>query len=109
MVNERYAVIRDGVVENVVVWDGESDWSPPEGALLVQSDEAGPGDGYDGKAFTRPEPAPADPPQPTIEEKYAALLAVVTQLAPDVVAADPILAGGEEMPLGEVPLVPRTA
>jgi len=30
-----WAVVRDGVVENTVVWDGESAWSPPDGADLV--------------------------------------------------------------------------
>lgn len=58
---QRYAVVRDGVVENVVVWDGESDWQPPEGTTLVLSDEAGPGDTHDGKTFTPPEPPTPDP------------------------------------------------
>jgi hypothetical protein len=30
-----YAVVRDGVVENIVVWDGEAEWSPPEGCEVV--------------------------------------------------------------------------
>jgi len=30
-----YAVVRDGVVENVIVWDGQSAWSPPDGTTLV--------------------------------------------------------------------------
>jgi hypothetical protein len=29
-----WAVIADGVVSDVVVWDGESDWTPPEGTTL---------------------------------------------------------------------------
>lgn len=29
-----WAVIRDGLVENTVVWDGESDWTPPDGTIL---------------------------------------------------------------------------
>ena len=29
-----WAVIRDGLVEAVVVWDGESAWTPPEGTIL---------------------------------------------------------------------------
>jgi len=30
-----YAVVRDGLVENTVVWDGESDWTSPDGTELV--------------------------------------------------------------------------
>jgi hypothetical protein len=30
-----WGVIRDTLVEGVVVWDGESDWTPPEGTVLV--------------------------------------------------------------------------
>jgi len=30
-----HAVIDAGVVVNTVVWDGESDWTPPEGTVLV--------------------------------------------------------------------------
>jgi hypothetical protein len=30
----RWAVIRDALVENTVLWDGESDWTPPEGSIL---------------------------------------------------------------------------
>lgn len=41
---QRYAVVQDGVVTNVVLWDGVSDWQPPEGATLVQSDTLQAGD-----------------------------------------------------------------
>ncbi|MDT6993899.1 hypothetical protein [Burkholderia cenocepacia] len=34
-----YAVVSNGVVENVVVWDGESDWQPPENATLIELPE----------------------------------------------------------------------
>ena len=30
-----YAVVRDGVVENIIVWDGETEWSPPEGCEVI--------------------------------------------------------------------------
>jgi len=40
----RYAIVRDsdGLIENVVVWDGETQWSPPSGTtgVLDSSDEA---------------------------------------------------------------------
>lgn len=33
--NQRYAVIQklDDIVVNVIVWDGESDWLPPDGTF----------------------------------------------------------------------------
>lgn len=34
----RYVVIRDGVVENVIIWDGVTDWTPPEGCTVERSD-----------------------------------------------------------------------
>jgi hypothetical protein len=36
----RWALVVDGVVVQVIVWDGVSDYEPPAGATLVQSDEA---------------------------------------------------------------------
>lgn len=77
---QRYAIVRDGTTENVVVWDGESEWSAPEGTLLVQSDEAAPGDIYDGKTFTRPE-AVITEIAPTAEEQIDVLTAQVALLA----------------------------
>ena len=40
-----YAIVNAGTVENIVVWDGEADWSPPEGTELVELGDrpAGPG------------------------------------------------------------------
>jgi predicted Zn-dependent protease len=43
----------------------------------------------------RVEAQPDQTQPPTIEEKYAALLAVVQKLAPDAVAASPVLSQGE--------------
>ncbi|CAM5772031.1 hypothetical protein LMIY3S_03707 [Labrys miyagiensis] len=50
----RYAVIENGIVVNAIIWDGESEWSPPEGQQVVQSDAATIGDSYDGTSFTPP-------------------------------------------------------
>lgn len=87
MMNEqRYAVVRDGVVENVVMWGGESAWAPPEGTVLVKADDASPTDLYDGKTFTRsaPQAEPEPPaPQPTIED----ILAVLPKESLDLLAA----------------------
>lgn len=51
----RYAIIRDGRVENVAEWDGDrNSWSPPEGSVAVPSDTAGLGDDFDGLTFSKP-------------------------------------------------------
>lgn len=31
-----YAVVTNGIVDNIVVWDGSSDWMPPIGSVLVE-------------------------------------------------------------------------
>lgn len=52
-----YAVVREGVVENVVEWDGESDWNPPEGSVAIMlkpGETTGPGWAYDGDIYTPP-------------------------------------------------------
>lgn len=41
---QRYAVVENGIVINVVLWDGTTTWQPPEGATLVRSDTLGTGD-----------------------------------------------------------------
>lgn len=56
----RYAVVRDGIVENVILWDGERPWQPPEGTTAVAcATEVSIGWIYDGDAF---QPPPDDPP-----------------------------------------------
>lgn len=61
----RYALIHDGIVKNVIEWDGNTEtWSPSEGtvAIAVDSDTmVGPGFFYDGSTFVQPvviEPVP---------------------------------------------------
>jgi hypothetical protein len=36
----RYAIIKNNVVENTIVWDGVTPYTPPEGTILVASDTA---------------------------------------------------------------------
>lgn len=62
--SDRYAVIDDAtqVVVNVVLWDGENDWTPPEGCTAVQSDVADIGDTYEDGEFIPPPPSPDEPP-----------------------------------------------
>ena len=56
-IDKRWVVINaSNIVVNVVVWDGETGWSPPEGCIVVNSDHGQLGDVYDAGQFTRPEP-----------------------------------------------------
>lgn len=32
---KKYAIVRNNIVENVVLWDGVSEWGHPEGCDLV--------------------------------------------------------------------------
>lgn len=58
-----WALIKDNIVENVIAWDGESEWSPPAGCLCVETTSVdpapGPGWSYDG-AFFPPPSAPEE-------------------------------------------------
>lgn len=55
----RYALIKDGVVENIAVWDGESELEHHDGFSLVQSDIAGIGWNYsDGEFYPPAEQVP---------------------------------------------------
>ncbi len=40
----RYAVIEDGVVVNIIVWDGESEYDPGDGVTLVEAGDYNIGD-----------------------------------------------------------------
>ena len=52
----RYAIVADGVVTSVTLWDGESEWTPPEGSTAVEcGDDVATGWTYDGTDFTAPE------------------------------------------------------
>ena len=63
-----YAVVKDGVVENIIVWDGQAAFSV-EGAELVEAtDNARIGGTYDG-SFHYVEPPV---PEPTAEQVAAA-------------------------------------
>ena len=53
-----YAIVENGVVTNLIVWDGDTDtWSPPEGSTAVLVPTGGFVDIeylYDGTAFSAP-------------------------------------------------------
>lgn len=67
----QYAIVNDstGLVENIIIWDGVSDWSAPDGFEVVQSDVAGIGWSYGDKQFVAPDLPPL--PIPTAEEILA--------------------------------------
>ncbi|WP_089617479.1 hypothetical protein [Escherichia coli] len=51
----KYAVVKDGKVENVIEWDGKADWVAPDGysvAKIPASSTVGIGWDYDGKNFS---------------------------------------------------------
>jgi hypothetical protein len=73
---ERYAMIRNGIVENICVWDGVIyspetgvGWTPPEGyeIICVEDIFCDIGWTWDGQNFINPNP-PADP-EPAVEEE----------------------------------------
>jgi len=68
----KYIIVdADGLITNAVEWDGESDWSPPEGCTAIESEAGSPGDSYiDGAVVPAPVPEPV-PAVPTFEELVA--------------------------------------
>ena len=59
-----YAVVKDGVVENMVVWDGVAEFSVPDAELIKATSDARVGGTYDG-TFHYVEPPR---PEPTAEQ-----------------------------------------
>lgn len=61
-----YLVIKDNTVINTVVWDGESDWTAPEGTTAVIA-PAGVGVGWtkSGSNWIAPEPPALPTPEPS--------------------------------------------
>lgn len=60
----RYAVIADGIVVNVALWDGVTEWTPGDNLLVVQSDTAQIGWSYVDGEFVAPPPVVTPPPTP---------------------------------------------
>jgi hypothetical protein len=84
-----YAVVdSNGNVINICVWDGVSLWSPPEGTTAVLCDDepnAESGGTYINGVFARAVvDVPVAEPDPTLEEKIAALQAQLAELASQV-------------------------
>ncbi|HCN7669397.1 TPA: tail fiber assembly protein [Escherichia coli] len=53
--SQTYAVIENGTVVNVILWDGESEWSPENGVAIPAADGAGIGWLYADGVFTAPD------------------------------------------------------
>ena len=60
-----YAVVKSGVVENMVVWDGVTEFSVAGSELVAATADARIGGSWDGNVFTFVEPTP---PAPTAEQ-----------------------------------------
>jgi spore coat protein CotH len=60
-----YAVVKDGVVENIVVWDGQTAFSIEGSEIVEATDDTRIGGSWDGNAFTFVEPPI---PEPTAEQ-----------------------------------------
>ena len=52
----RYAMIKDGIVQNICIWDGDTTkWQPPEEMTVIPApDYVGVGWGYDGATWAEP-------------------------------------------------------
>lgn len=80
-----YAIVSGGVVENLVAWDGASDWSAPEGteAVAVQPGESvSIGYSYNGTAFIAPAAT-----SPTLAQAQAAQMATLAAAYQTAIAA----------------------
>jgi hypothetical protein len=68
---ETWAMILIDIVENIILWDGDTNtWQPPEGYLMEPVPEGsgvGPGWGWDGTNFVAPPPPPEPAPNPALD------------------------------------------
>ena len=60
-----YAVVKNGVVENIIVWDGVRELSIPDSEIVEATADARIGGSWDGNVFTFVEPPT---PEPTAEQ-----------------------------------------
>jgi hypothetical protein len=67
----RLALVRDGVVENVI--EANENFISADGALVLPAQDAGPGWTYDGERFSPPTAAPATPESVTMFQAREAL------------------------------------
>lgn len=60
--NKRIALVKDGVVVNVAVWDGIAPWDPPgvDKVEVSEKNNVEIGDTYNGKSFVKQEAKPIE-------------------------------------------------
>lgn len=52
----KWALVYNGKIENVIIWDGKANWHPPKKYKLIEISKEkfiGIGDLYDGKKFSK--------------------------------------------------------
>jgi hypothetical protein len=86
----RYALVKDGQVVNVILWDGETPFDADSTPVLIPDELAvGPGWSYDGTSWTAPAveevPPPTEDPA-VVQAKQDALTALVAAGVPESVA-----------------------
>jgi len=65
----RYAVVKNGVVENMVLWDGVEEFSVPDSELIEATEDTRIGGSWDGNVFTFVEPDPGPDTRPYDEKR----------------------------------------
>lgn len=58
----RYAIVIDGIVSQITLWDGKGAWKPANGIAVPCPDDLHLGAAYDGKDFTQPVETPSSSP-----------------------------------------------
>lgn len=61
---KRYAIVNlDNIVENIIVWDEATQWTPPEGRIMVNVEDVlcDMGWKYENSVFTNPNPVLEEP------------------------------------------------
>ncbi len=51
---KRYALIENGLVINIILWDGEAEYNPGDNIVIIQNDLAEIGDFYSDGVFSKP-------------------------------------------------------
>ena len=54
----RYAIVEQGKVSNITIWDGVTPWAPSAGEAIICPDNVAIGWTYDGTNWSEPEPVP---------------------------------------------------
>ena len=85
---KKYAIVNNStnLVENIIVWDGETLWTPPEGHIAVNIDDLDVGIGwtYNNGIVTAPNPeiyVVEKTNTPTLTELQAQLAIITQQMA----------------------------